>query len=126
MKHQPTKLRRKLWVDDLRPPPDAEPGRFGEAISEDWIWVKTSDAAIEFLDQMPFDEISFDHDLGGDDTTRPVVLWMCEYLGPKLWPKAVTVHSSNPPGSDWILGTCRRYAPPSTSVSRRLGWYMPL
>ena len=56
----------KLWVDDLRPPPD-----------DSWWWAKTSKRAIAFLYYPLVTEMSLDHDLGADDTTRPVVLWMC-------------------------------------------------
>lgn len=92
----------KLWVDDLRPAP------------EGWRWVKTSQDAIdrliwarsEFLPQC--DEISFDHDLGGDDTTRRVVLWMAEN---DYWPPVVKVHTANPVGRDWLVGMVTRYGP---------------
>lgn len=50
----------KLWVDDLRPPPD-----------DTWVWSKTSQNAIDTLMLAglgEITEISLDHDLGGDDT----------------------------------------------------------
>lgn len=73
----------KLWVDDLRPAP------VGYAL-----WAFSSEQAILILEGMASseglyvcDEISLDHDLGGDDTTRPVVLWLCEH--PDQWPAVV-------------------------------------
>ena len=69
----------RLWVDDLRPAP---PG---------WTWAKSSAAAIELLDEGEFAAISLDHDLGGEDTTRPVVLWLCEH---DRWPEVVHVSQS--------------------------------
>ncbi|MGV8875505.1 MAG: cyclic-phosphate processing receiver domain-containing protein [Rhodococcus sp. (in: high G+C Gram-positive bacteria)] len=48
----------KLWVDDLRLPP------------EGWEWAKTSREAITALSSSDVSELSLDHDLGGDDTTR--------------------------------------------------------
>lgn len=61
-----------LFVDDERPAP------------EGWTLVTTSAAALDFLTNTrasgtPVDMISLDHDLGGPDTTRPIVLWMCEH-----------------------------------------------
>ena len=84
----------KLWVDDLRPPPLG------------WIWAKTSIEAIDALNQSVVSALSLDHDLGGDDTTRPVVLWMCEN---DVWPDEIHVHSANPVGVEWLTGMIERY-----------------
>lgn len=86
-----------LWIDDLRTPP------------EGWVWAKTSAEAIELLSAQDerFDFISFDHDLGGDDTSRKVVLWLCENTS--KWPQEAAVHSRNPVGKDWLLGMIERY-----------------
>ncbi|UPW10393.1 hypothetical protein M1C59_05990 [Gordonia terrae] len=88
----------KLWVDDLRIPP------------EGWEWAKTSAEAIDLLDARveEVDVMSLDHDLGGDDTTRAVVLWMCEH---EQWPREVRVHSANPVGVEWLTGMIDRYQP---------------
>jgi hypothetical protein len=93
----------KLWVDDERDPPD-----------ETWDWVTTSEAAIALLDVFqkeigtwcPREVISFDHDLGGDDTTRPVVLWMIEH-GFRF--NEYRVHTANPVGREWLEGMIERY-----------------
>ena len=90
----------KIWVDDIRTPPD-----------NDWVWVLGSESAICLLrdtrDQgWAVDVMSLDHDLGGDDTTRPVVLWMCEN---DFWPDEVVVHSANPVGVEWLEGMIERY-----------------
>lgn len=88
----------RLWVDDLRPPP-----------SEAWTWwAKTSAQAILILSSSEICEISLDHDLGGDDTTRPVVLWMAEH---ECWPAIVRVHTANPVGRQWLVGMIERYGP---------------
>ena len=86
-----------LWIDDLRTPP------------EGWVWAKTSDEAIALIEAnaMPFDFISFDHDLGGDDTSRKVVLWLCENA--VKWPQEAAVHSMNPIGREWLTGMITRY-----------------
>lgn len=93
----------KLWIDDIRNPPD-----------ESWDWVTTSEAAIatmSFFQEdgmlwIPREAVSFDHDLGGDDTTRPVVIWMIEndFKFDNYY-----VHSANPVGIDWLRGMIERY-----------------
>ena len=96
----------KIWVDDLREPPD-----------NTWLWCKTSDEAMVFLvlsarsswcGTCRVDEISLDHDLGGDDTTRPLVLFMAES---GAWPEKVHVHSANPVGREWLEGMIETYKP---------------
>lgn len=86
----------RLWVDDERCAP---PG---------WSWAHTSDIAITRLSPGDVEEISLDHDLGGDDTTRRIVTWMIEN---GVWPQRVRVHTANPVGRSWLVGTVRRYAP---------------
>lgn len=93
----------KLWVDDIREPPD-----------DTWDWVTTSEAAIALLRiisgsgmlWIPREVISFDHDLGGDDTSRPVVLWMIEN---NVRFDDYRVHSANPVGVEWLTGMIERY-----------------
>lgn len=95
----------KIWVDDIRTPPD-----------DTWIWAKTSQDALDWLrsaqicehEQCQFTKMSLDHDLGGDDTTRPIVMWMCEN---NFWPVEVVVHSANPVGVEWLEGMIERYKP---------------
>jgi hypothetical protein len=107
----------KLWVDDLRPPPDAvekeipRGSGFYHMVSDTWMWAKSSADALGIMDHVPWplEELSLDHDLGGDDTTRPIVLMMCEY--PWVWPKIVRCHSANPVGREWIEGMVARYKP---------------
>jgi NAD+-processing family protein with receiver domain len=88
----------RLWVDDLRDPPAA-----------DWAVARTSAEAIERLAAGGYDELSLDHDLGGDDTTRVVVRWLCDH--PDRWPGEVRVHTANPVGREWLLGMIGRYRP---------------
>lgn len=91
----------KLWVDDLRPAP------------EGWYWAQDSHQAIVILATSAvageiIEVMSLDHDLGGVDTTRPVVLWCCEN---EFWPIEVRVHSANPPGAEWLEAMIERYHP---------------
>lgn len=86
----------KLYIDDLRPVP------------EGWVLAKTSAEAIRLLDENPaYEAISFDHDLGGDDTSRVVVLWLCEHED--KWPQRAYIHSMNPVGREWLTGMINRY-----------------
>lgn len=105
----------KLWVDDIRLPPKPEFDIIEQP--EGWLWTKNSTDTILVLravkriyDAMGgwnmISEMSLDHDLGGDDTSRAVVLWCCEN---DYWPNKVYVHSANPVGIEWLEGMIRRY-----------------
>lgn len=88
----------KLFVDDLRDPPD-----------DTWTVARTSAEGLEVIRSgVQVDELSLDHDLGGEDTSRPIVLWMAEHGG---WPATVRVHSANPVGVEWLEGMIERYGP---------------
>lgn len=97
----------KIWLDDER-----DPQNWVEN-PKSWFWVKNSYDAIELLDDIrrrgnSIDIMSFDHDLGGDDTSRRVVLWMCEN---DFWPDECRVHSMNNVGREWLTGMIDRYGP---------------
>ncbi len=96
-----------LWIDDLRSAPEGE-----------WVIARTSVDAIRTLAAartagVSFELVNFDHDLGGEDDTRRVLTWMIEH---EYWPRAIRVHSMNPVGRKWLIGTARRYAPATTLV----------
>ena len=56
----------KLYIDDIRDPK-----------GEGYIIKRSSDSAIRYMHEFGCpDYISFDHDLGGDDTAMEVVRWM--------------------------------------------------
>ena len=64
--------------------------------------------------------MSLDHDLGGEpmgatETTRPIVLWLCEGPDDK-WPHYIRIHSWNPIGAMWLKEMCERYHPYQTYV----------
>lgn len=86
----------KLFLDDLRNPPD-----------DTWWVARSSKAGIDFLLAygMP-DEISFDHDLGGDDTAMVFINTMIEMVldgNLKIHPEFdYTIHSANPVGCENI------------------------
>lgn len=58
-------------------------------------------------DNEVIDELWLDHDLGGEDTTRDLVMMMCEDASEfTAWPvRKVYVHSANPIGREWLWGT---------------------
>ncbi len=92
-----------LFIDDLREPPEGA-----------WDVVRTSDEAIAFLEANGCpDLISFDHDLGGDDTAMRVVRWLIErdLDAPGFIPAgfAFRVHSANPIGAENIRSALGRY-----------------
>ena len=97
----------KFWIDDLREPPSGT----------HWVVCRNSADSIFYIDafinvdNIICEEISFDHDLGGLDTTRPVVLWMIENLPLSKWPKRAYVHTANPVGAKWLRGMLTRYGP---------------
>lgn len=96
----------RLFIDDERPRPNIK----------EWSLALTSTAALNYLKynrsmKIPVHVVSFDHDLGGEDTTRPVVLWMCEN---NFWPDEAYVHTGNVIGEEWLVGMIRRYAPAGT------------
>jgi hypothetical protein len=83
----------KLYIDDVRPSPSPE-----------WVVVRSSAHAITFIRHFGVpDEISFDHDLGGDDTGMRVVDWLIsETLDGNISIPATFsfhIHSANPVGA---------------------------
>lgn len=85
----------KLFIDDERDPPN-DGGK--------WTIVRSSIEAIEYvLNQGCPAFISFDHDLGGEDTSMVFVHWLIEkdMDQPGFIPAELTftVHSQNPIGA---------------------------
>jgi hypothetical protein len=98
----------KLWVDDIRRPPD-----------DSWVWARTNKEALLFLRSNFIVEVSLDHDMGlhgfdpdeqdadlrvapdahlqpdGMDLVREIVA--CKLLSPQT---KITVHSWNPVGAE--------------------------
>jgi len=85
-----------MFIDDIRPCPD----RFDGV-------ARSSDEAIAMMDRDGCPRfISFDHDLGGDDTVMRVVNWIIEKdMDEPGWipePFDWDVHSANPVGKENI------------------------
>lgn len=92
------KAKTKLWLDDSRRPPD-----------KDWTWAKNVAEAQHLLkeDNLRFDTMSLDHDLGmvqfeGKAVINPdalsggdFILWLIEHGDGKHLPKNVILHTHN-------------------------------
>ena len=90
----------KLWLDDLRSPPD-----------HSWHWVTAVSAAKALLERFDVEIASLDNDLGeGQEEGRRLVLWMAET---GTWPDEVVVHSANVVAGAYMTGMIERYKPPS-------------
>lgn len=97
----------RLWVDDERPAPD-----------DTWTVAKDSAAAISHLYMIgtpaviamgdSLEEVSLDHDLGGEDTGFKVLDWMIQW---DCWPKVLTIHTSNPPARKRMLAAANAEGP---------------
>lgn len=112
----------KIWVDDERPMP------WTDGIKDiNRIHAKTSAEAILWLEawrrnnaqrdrplSYMIDEVSLDHDLGGDDTGMKVLDWMIEH---EVWPQELTIHTSNPPARKQMLAAANAEGPPEMKIS---------
>ncbi|TAL98648.1 MAG: hypothetical protein EPN73_01605 [Paraburkholderia sp.] len=94
----------RLFIDDIRDP-----------ASPDWVIARNSAMAIAIIEANGCPaEISFDHDLGGDDTAMPVVKRLIEldldaagaYIPPHFH---FSVHSANPVGRENIRALLAQY-----------------
>jgi len=78
-----------LWIDDVREPPN-----------NNWHWAKSSAEAIGLIRNVPYRLISFDHDLGGDDTSMKVIDYIEKTVYTQGWYVKFDwkIHSANPVG----------------------------
>jgi|SRR5579859_7324935 len=101
----------RLFIDDERDPPND--GR-------EWIIARSSKEAImTFYNLGSPDYVSFDHDLGGDDTSIKFVDWMIDHTldllerdidpGHLSFPKAYYIHSQNSVGAGNIDAKMKRF-----------------
>lgn len=93
-----------LLVDDLR--------NFIQTPKEKTKLARTSKEALQILQhERCFHELWLDHDLGGNDTTIPIVDYLCE-LAFKNIPKQINtiyVHTANPVGKQQIIDSLTHY-----------------
>jgi hypothetical protein len=95
-----------LVVDDLKtfPFPD----------DVEVVYARTLDDGFNFLCDFPeqdWDELWLDHDLGGEDTIRPLALMLADAaFNEHPWSIGkIVICSMNPVGRDWIESTLDRY-----------------
>jgi hypothetical protein len=90
----------KLFVDDIRQPPD-----------NTWIVATTAKKAIQVLNMNKVQVLSLDHDLGDpDETGYTIICWVEEQTvtNPNFHlPETILVHSANPVGSQKIRRAIR-------------------
>ncbi len=70
------------------------------------------------LGDCEYETISFDHDLGGEDTGIKVLNWMAWDCPDLRWPKKIMIHSYNPVGAQNLYNVATRYAPAGTLIQR--------
>lgn len=86
------KMTYKLFIDDERNSPD-----------NTWVVVRSSDQAMDYIKNNGWPEfISFDHDLGGDDTTIVFLKKLINIWDNNKIPE-YKVHSANPVGTKNII-----------------------
>ena len=93
---------KQVYLDNDRPCPAG------------WIPAKSAEACIAILAQGNVDAISLDHDLGGKKTGEDVVAWMISH---KIWPKKISLHSTNPKGRAAMRKMILDNAPGSTKLA---------
>ena len=84
----------KMYLDDVRELP--------EEFQKEWITVRSSSETISYVKAHGLPEfISFDHDLGGSDTTMVFLRWLERETNiiQENDPPEYVVHSSNPAGA---------------------------
>lgn len=93
-----------LWLDDYRSPPSD--GQF-------WIWLKTSEEAIECISFGNISYISFDHDLGvKPDGSLDEAIDVAKYIEDLAHEGKISriewdVHSQNPVGKGNIIAAMK-------------------
>jgi hypothetical protein len=98
-------LKVNMYLDDLRNPPPIKK----------WLILRSSKEAIDYVKKHGMPEYcSFDHDLGGDDTTMVFLKWLVDYdmdNGGKVIPESFhyDIHSANPVGVKNISGLLDNY-----------------
>lgn len=96
-----------LVIDDVKSFPF-------EDVGKEVLYARTLAEGFHLLDEYDqLDELWLDHDLGGEDTIRPLVLQLAEsaFNGTPKKIDLVVICSLNAPGADWIASTLERWYP---------------
>lgn len=89
-----------LWVDDLRGIPNNYIGEYNVKIAHNY------KEAIYALNNITFDIICLDHDLGEEKTGYDICKYMLEH---KIRCKEVRIHTRNPVGRQNMIQLLRHY-----------------
>lgn len=83
----------KLWVDDVRTPPD-----------ESWQWASDAENALYLLRMFHVEELSLDHDLGDGASGYDIIKWIEKRFHEESVPPpaSIVTHSANPVGVENI------------------------
>ena len=72
------------------------------------VHARTSAEGIKMLVDYKWDYVLLDHDLGGDDTIKPVVHWLKAESASNPWANPyLLLITANPVGMQWIADTLR-------------------
>lgn len=103
----------KIYLDDERSPPD-----------DTWVRVTTPDSCIDLLTHNQVSEVSFDHDLGGDEsigTGYDVMKWIEDNAHIHgILPPTVHIHTANPVARQRMEG-CKRSIEMAARIIKRKG-----
>lgn len=78
----------KLWIDDVRPPPD-----------DSWVWSKSSEHALAVFRVSEVSHVAFDFDLGETDTAERVAVLLEDMARTSPSFPSWSIHSANPVGA---------------------------
>ena len=99
-----------LFLDDIRQPPRTQ----SSELDQEWVVARSSNEAIQIIMERGIpNKISFDHDLGGEDTAMFLIHWIIESvldqelnIPPDF---QYTIHSANPVGKANIDGLMKSF-----------------
>ncbi len=99
---------KQIVVDDLRSHRD------DLDVEEGWLFLRTGADAVEFFaknSDLEIEAVYFDHDMGGDDTTRELALYFEEraYFNKPVKVQKIYLHTSNSSGRAWLYASLRNY-----------------
>lgn len=102
-----------MFLDDLRMPENASSSSIIENMNEEIVIVRSSAEALEKIKERGWPKfISFDHDLGEDDTAMKFLHKLFEIWEDGMMIPDYVVHSDNPVGAKNIVSfmeTWKRY-----------------
>jgi hypothetical protein len=96
-------MNRILIIDDLKSFLWAEQNAYNHVT-----YARTLADGLALVQKTNFEEIWLDHDLGGEDTIRPIVRWLEEH--PPSSTEIIRIISNNPVGQQYIFQALSRFS----------------